>query len=175
MPGYSSGESTKCSSLVTAAVAGLIATAVTGASDRLLNHLVSEEQKNRDRKVRKGTAHEIAGPYFAQKVIGKELGERGKKRAGTIFSITYSFMWGLIYDGLRQKYPQVSRAAGIPFAIPFFFACDGVLAPLLGISPNLRRVPWQLSAKEMANHVVWTATAEMVHRAVDRSKYQKLS
>jgi putative membrane protein len=81
-------------------------------------------------------------------------------------------MWGLIYDGLRQKYPQVSRATGIPFAIPFFFACDGVLAPLLGISPNLRRVPWQLSAKEMANHVVWTATAEMVHRVVGRSKYQ---
>ena len=154
--------------LITAATAGLVASAVTGLADRLLEPLVSKEQKKRDRLVRKGTAHEMAGPYFAEKIAGHELGEKGKKRSRAVFSITYSLVWGAIYAGLRKKVPQLSRAAGLPFAIPFFFACDGLLAPLLGISPNLRRVPWQPSAKEMANHAAWTATAEMVHRAAAR-------
>lgn len=151
-----------------AAAAGLLATAVAGVADRLLDRLVSEEQKRRDRTIRKGTAHEMAGPYFAEKFTGRELGETGRKRARTGFSIAYSLVWGAIYASLRRRYPRLSRYAGVTFAIPFFFACDGLLAPLLGISPNLKKVPWQPSAKEMANHVAWTAAAEMVHRAVGR-------
>ena len=154
--------------LATAAAAGLVAMALTGLADRLLNRFVSKEQKIRDRLVRKGTAHEVAGPYFVQKITKKRLSRKGKKRARATFSITYGLVWGTIYAALRRKYPPVSRAAGLPFAIPFFFACDGVLAPLLGVSPTLRKVPWQPNAKEMANHVVWTAAAEMVHRAVGR-------
>lgn len=154
--------------LVTAAAAGLVATAFTGVADRLLDRLVSDEQKKRDRMVRKGTAHEMAGPYFAEKMTGRELDEKGKKRAKTTFSIAYSLVWGAAYGIIRKKYPQLSRYAGLPFAVPFFFACDGLLAPLFGVSPNLKKVPWQPSAKEMANHVAWTATAEMVHRAVAR-------
>jgi putative membrane protein len=154
--------------LVTAAAAGLVATAVTGVADRLLKRLVSDEQKRRDRLVRKGTAHELAGPYFAEKITKKELSEKGKKRARATFSIAYSLVWGMIYASLRKKYPKLSRIAGVPFAVPFFFVCDGLMAPMLGISPNLKKIPWQPSAKEMANHVTWTAAAEMVHRAAGR-------
>lgn len=156
--------------LITAVATGLVATAVTGLSDKLLGRLVSREQKQRDRQVREGTAHEMAGPFFAEKLTGKRLGEKGQKRARTIFSITYSLMWGMIYAGMRKKAPQLSRFAGLPFAIPFFLACDGLIAPLLGITPGLRRIPWQPSAKEMANHIVWTAAAEMAHRVADQKK-----
>ncbi|WP_243372730.1 DUF1440 domain-containing protein [Geotalea sp. SG265] len=153
---------------VAAVAAGLAGMAVTGVADRLLEKLVSDEQKKRDKMVRKGTAHEVAGPYFAEKILKKELGEKGKKRARRAFGLTYSLVWGTIYAALRRKYPGLSRAAGLPFAIPFFFACDGLMAPLLGVSPKLNKVPWQPNAKEMANHIAWTAGAEMVHRAVGR-------
>lgn len=153
---------------IAAAAAGLAGMALTGIADRLLDKLVSRKQKMRDRMVRKGTAHEVAGPYLAEKILNKRLSRKGKKRAGTTFSMTYSLVWGTIYATLRRKYPQLSRVAGLPFAIPFFFACDGLIAPLLGVSPPLNKVPWQPNLKEMANHVVWTAGAEMVHRAVAR-------
>ena len=39
---------------------------------------------------------------------------------------------------------------------------------LRGVTPDLKKVPWQPNAKEMANHIAWTATAEMVRRAVAR-------
>lgn len=154
--------------LATAVFAGLAGTAVSAVTDRLLDRLVSEKQKKQDRRVRKGTAHEMAGPVFMEKITGKAPDENEKKRARVAFSITYSLIWGVIYGGMRRKVPALAKAAGMPFAIPFFFACDGLMAPLLGISPNLRRVPWQPSLKEMANHIAWTSTAEMVHRAAGR-------
>lgn len=161
-----SGNSNK--KLITAVAAGLAASAVTGLSDKILGLLVSREQKQRDSRLREGTAHEMAGPYLAQKITGHPLDKKGRKRARTLFSFAYSLMWGVVYAGFRKKAPKLSKFAGVPFAIPFFLACDGLIAPLLGISPSLRRVPWQPSAKEMANHIVWTATAEMVHRMADR-------
>jgi len=154
--------------LLTGAIAGLIAGAATGQSDKILDRFVSKEQKKRDRRVREASAHEMAGPYFARKISGKKISPEGKKRARAIFNIAYGVGWGLIYAGLRKKYPQIARWGGLPFAVPFFFACDGLLAPLFGVSPNLRRIPWQPSAKEMGNHITWTSTAEMVHRAVAR-------
>lgn len=149
--------------------AGLIAGVVTARADRVLNRLVSEKQKKLDRKVRKAPAHQMAGPHLASKILGRRLTASEKKRAGLVFSIAYGLGWGMIHSGLRKKFPGLSRWVGLPFAIPFFFACDGVIAPSLGVSPGLNRIPWQPSAKEMGNHIAWTAAAELVHRIVDRA------
>lgn len=150
--------------LLVGVAAGLIAGAVTGKTDRFLDRFVSDKQKRRDRRVREASAHEMAGPYFAARILGKRLSKKEKKRARLVFSVAYGLGWGLIHSSLRKKFPQLRRWGGLPFAVPFFFACDGLIAPLLGISPNLRRIPWQPSAKEMGNHVAWTAAAELVHR-----------
>jgi hypothetical protein len=154
--------------LLVAAAAGLIAGAVTGKTDRFLDRLVSDRQKRRDRRVRKGSAHELAGPHFAAKLLGRPLSSRGERRARQVFGILYGLGWGLLHSRLRRKFPRLSRLFGLPFAIPFFFACDGGIAPLFGISPTLRRIPWQPSVKEMGNHITWTAVSELVHRLAAR-------
>lgn len=150
--------------------AGLIAGAVTGRVDKLLDRLVSKKQKRRDRMVREASPHQVAGPLFASKILGKRLNVREKKRATLAFGLAYGLGWGMIHTGLRKKFPALSRYGGLPFAIPFFFACDGIIAPTLGVSPGLRRVPWQPSMKEMGNHIAWTAAAEAVHRFAGRAR-----
>ncbi len=105
------------------------------------------------------------GPISLSGWQGGSSGEKGKKRAKAAFSLTYSLVWGTVYTLLRRRYPAVGKFAGVPFAIPFFFACDGLLAPLLKVSPRLTKVPWQPTAKEAANHMAWAAAAEMVQRA----------
>jgi len=102
--------------LLVGAAAGLIAGAVTGKTDRLLDRLVSDRQKRRDRRVRKGTPHELAGPYFAAKLLGKRLSRQGEKRARLVFSVVYGLGWGLLHSRLRQKFPKLSRLCGLPFA-----------------------------------------------------------
>lgn len=148
--------------------AGLLAGVVTGGVDRLLDRLVSKEQKKREKRVREASPHQVAGPYFASKLLGRRLDRTEKKRAQLAFSIAYGLGWGALHSGLRRKFPQLTRYGGLPFAIPFFFACDGVIAPTLRVTPALPRIPWQPSAKEMGNHVAWTAAAELVHRLVAR-------
>jgi hypothetical protein len=144
--------------------AGLIAGAVSGRTDKFFDRFVSQKQKRRDRRLREASAHQMAGPYFASKILGKRLNERQKRRSRLVFSVAYGLGWGLIHGSLRRKFPTLTRWAGLPFAVPFFFACDGFIAPLLGVSPKLRRIPWQPSVKEMGNHIAWTAVAEVIHR-----------
>ncbi|MBJ6801674.1 DUF1440 domain-containing protein [Geomonas propionica] len=150
--------------VLTAMAAGLIAGAVAAGSDKVLDRLVSTKQKRRDRRVREAPAHQMAGPYLASKLLGRRLSAVEKKRASAGFSILYGLGWGIIHGRLAAKFPRLTRWGGLPFAVPFFCACDGVIAPLLGVSPTLRHIPWQPSAKELGNHVAWTAAAELVHR-----------
>lgn len=154
--------------LLVGLAAGLVAVAVSGRSDKILDRLVSKKQKRRERRVREGSPHEIAGARIASKILGHRLSREGKKRASLAFSTVYGLGWGLIHSALRRKYPKLCRWGGLPFAVPFFFACDGMIAPLLGFTPNLRRVPWQPSVKELGNHIAWTATAEFIHRMAAR-------
>jgi hypothetical protein len=156
--------------LLVGVAAGLIAGAVSGRTDKLLDRFVSKKQKRREHRVRDASAHEKAGPYFASKILGRRLKEQEKKRARLVFNVAYGLGWGLIHSTLRKRFPKLCSFAGLPFAVPFFFACDGVIAPLLGISPKLRRIPWQPSAKEMGNHIAWTAAAEMIHRMAARAR-----
>ncbi|MEW6269571.1 MAG: DUF1440 domain-containing protein [Thermodesulfobacteriota bacterium] len=154
--------------LLVGAAAGLAASAATAVVDRLLDPLVSREQKVREKLVRAGSPHAIAGPRFARALLGRRLSAAEERRARAAFGVAYGLLWGAIYAAVRRAVPQASRAAGLPFGVPFYLACDGAIAPLLGLTPGIHRVPWQLDAKELANHVAWTATAEAVHRVDDR-------
>lgn len=154
--------------LLVAMAAGLLAGAAAGGSERLLDRLVSKRQKRRDRLVREGSAHQVAGPLFASKLVGRRLKKRERKRARLAFGIVYGLGWGMIHGGLRKRFPVLSRWGGLPFAVPFFFACDGLIAPSLKVSPGLRSIPWQPSAKELGNHIAWTATAEAIQRLAAR-------
>lgn len=155
--------------LLVGAASGVLASAVTGKADHLLDHLVSDEQKRRERQVRTGSGHEVAAASFARKLAGPRASARSLRRGQALFGALYGIGWGLVYAALRHRAPQVGRAAGLPFAVPFFLACDGGIAPRLGFSPSLRAIPWQLNVKELANHVAWTATAELATRAALRA------
>jgi putative membrane protein len=154
--------------LLTGAAAGLLAGIAVGWTDKLGERLISDEQKRRERRVREDSAHKMAGPHFARKILGHELSRKEERRSRAAFGVAYGLMWGLVYAGLREKAPTVRKYMGLPFAVPFFFSCDGGLAPLLGVSPGIRKIPWQVNAKEMGNHMAWTMTAETVHRIASR-------
>lgn len=154
--------------LVAGAAAGLVANAVVKVADPFLSRLISDEQKRRQKMVRDASPHDIAGITIAEKVSGEKLNRAQQRNAQRAFSLMYGLGWGLAYAALRKRLPWVTRAAGLPFGIAFFAACDGMIAPLLKLSPPLNRIPWQPSAKELTNHVAWTAAAEMAHRGVAR-------
>ncbi|WP_226377677.1 sterol desaturase family protein [Citrifermentans bremense] len=101
--------------ILTGMAAGLVAGAVAGASEKLLDRLVSKKQKRRDRKVREGSAHQVAGPRFASKLLGRRLDPQEKRRANLAFGVAYGVGWGLIHGGLRKRFPLLGRWGGLPF------------------------------------------------------------
>ena len=154
--------------VVVGVAAGLVAMAVTGAADRLLDRFVSREQKIRDRLLRPGRPHEIAGPRFGEKLLQRGLSPGDRRAADTAFNLAYGIGWGIVYTLSRRMVPQASRFGGLPFAVPFFVLCDAVIAPLLRLTPTAEKVPWQMNMKELGNHVAWTVGAEATHRVADR-------
>jgi len=154
---------------LTGAASGLVASAVVGGVDRLLDRYISPQQRLRERLVRPAPPHHRAGPVFAEKLLGHGLSARGERSARTAFNAVYGIGWGLIYTAVRRNFPALARFGGLPFGVLFFLACDGVIAPRLKLTPGLRKIPWQPNAKELANHVAWTAAAEATQRGAARA------
>jgi putative membrane protein len=152
--------------MLAGAAAGLAGSIAVALSNALLDKVVSPEQRARDRAIREGSGHEVVAKKLARRLGGDPPSALARAAAGAIFGTAFGVGWGILYAALRRRVPAVARAGGIAFAVPFFAVCDGVVAPLLGLSPSPRHVPWQLNAKELANHVVWTGTTEVVHRAI---------
>jgi hypothetical protein len=147
--------------------AGLAGSAAAAIVDRLLHPFVSTEQKLRDKLARSGSPHEAVVPTVARKMLGHRPSRTQARVARSAFGFGYGVVWGLIQAVTRRFVPAASCGTGLPFAVPFYFACGGVIAALLRLSPTITLVPWQLDAKELANHIAWTAAAEIVHRWAD--------
>ena len=154
--------------LATGLAAGLVAMAAAAGMDKLLAPLVSDEQKRRERAVREGSPHKVGGAKIGERLSGRHFSADERRKAQLAFTAGYGLLWGAIYALVRRRVPLATSFYGAPFAVAFFLACDGALAPLLRLSPGLGRIPWQFNAKELANHVAWTGAAEAVHRAAER-------
>jgi putative membrane protein len=154
--------------LATAVAAGLAGQAAAGLMDKALSPLISDAVKRRERRVREGSPHEVGGKRIAARVLGRRLSRDEQQEAQAAFSIAYGVLWGLVYALVRRRLPRSTALFGLPFAAAFFLACDGVLAPLFRMTPGLARIPWPFNAKEMMNHIAWTAAAEALHRGAER-------
>jgi uncharacterized membrane protein YagU involved in acid resistance len=163
-----SGRQTSARYFLIGIAAGLIGNVVAGRTNRVLSRYVSENQKRREKAVRDAPPHDVAGPRIAEKISRRELSDEAKRRAQTAFTLTYGVGFGLLYAAARKRLPWTSRMAGLPFGVAFFGFCDGLMAVLLGLTPPPHRIPWQPNVKELGNHLAWTASAEMVHRAAER-------
>lgn len=148
--------------------AGLVGMLAVAPVNSLLSRFVSEQQSRRERAVREASPHDLAARKIAERFGGDDPSEQTKQLSRAGFGIAYGLAWGVIYAMLRRSAPPVSRFGGLPFGAAFFVLCDGVLAPLFRMSPPVNRLPWQPNAKEMLNHVAWTAAAEFAHRVADR-------
>jgi putative membrane protein len=154
--------------LVTGILAGVLADVAVAGVDQTLARFVTAEQKRREKEVREASPHAIAGTKIGERITGRQFSRPERHKAQLLFNLGYGIVFGLVYALVRRRLPRATSLLGLPFGAAFFLGCDGFLAPLFKMTPGLQKIPWQFNAKEMANHIAWTATAEVVHRAGER-------
>lgn len=154
--------------LLLGAASGVAANIISAPANILFTKLVSPKQKRKEHSVREGSPHDVGGKKLGERILDPHLSKVEEKNAQRLFTLNYGIAWGMLYSYVRKEFPKSAGALGLPFSIGFFLACDGVLAPLLRLSPPLNRIPWQFNLKELANHIVWTAAAESTLRAAEK-------
>jgi hypothetical protein len=148
--------------LLAGAAGGIAGTLMSGVVDNVLGKAIGRKT------VAKGprSGHSVAADAFAKRVFGED--ERARKLGHLAFGALFGAGWGLVHGALRRKVPVFGRIAGVPFAVPFYLACDGGIAPLAKLAPPITKIPWSLNAKEIADHVAWATTSELMQRAARR-------
>lgn len=155
--------------------AGFVATVASGVANAGLSLLVGTEAKHREHRVRRGSPHEVGGTLIAERILKHRPSLAGRLAATLAFNAMYMTVLGVAYTVMRRVAPGTARTSALPLTgAAYFVACDGGVAPALGLTPGPQELPWQYNVKELVNHVVWNATAEALHRADERAYARKI-
>lgn len=99
-------------------------------------------------------------------VLERELTEREKDAAGTVFHYAMGLTSGAIYGALAEFAPAAKSGAGAPFGAAVWLVADEGLVPAAGLSKSAAEYPLSIHAYSFASHLVFGLTAETVRRAV---------
>jgi putative membrane protein len=103
---------------------------------------------------------------IARNVLGHELQESEKERAGAAVHYAFGTVTGGLYGALAEVSPQVTVAGGLPFGAAFWVIADEISVPMLGLSKGPTEYPVSTHVYALASHLVYGVTAEFSRRAV---------
>lgn len=74
---------------------------------------------------------------------------------------------GAAYAVLRRRFHALGRTAGLGFGTAFWALLDEGLGPTLGLTPGLRKLPWQTHARGLAGHLTFGTVTDGTLRLLD--------
>ncbi len=155
--------------LMKGVLSGLAATWVMGKVTTYLYQREDDAARAREDAAREGrTAYESAAEKAAH-IVGRELSDDERKRAGETIHWALGAGAGALYAALRGRVPAVDTAAGLAFGVAFFLTVDEAGNALLGFTPGPRAFPWQAHARGLAGHLAFGLTTELTLRLLDRA------
>lgn len=153
--------------MVVGGIAGAVATWAMGRTTALLYARESKAAREREDAARGGkTAYGVAAEKTAA-VVGRELTEEERARAGSAIHWGLGVSTGALYGALRPHLPDTA-ARGALFGTAFWLLMDEAATPALGLTPGPGAFPWQTHARGLAGHLVYGVVAETVLDAADR-------
>lgn len=142
------------------AVAGLVATKVTGVAQEPLYRLMPESVKRREERVRPAPSSQVAAQKMGE-ALGYDLKDRQREQAGAVVHYGLGAAWGPMYSLLRRHGGLRPLSAGIVTGAGLALIVDEGLAPALGFSAPNRAYPPLTHLRGLANHLVYGAAAAL--------------
>jgi uncharacterized membrane protein YagU involved in acid resistance len=148
-------------------VAGAVATWVMGKATAYLYEHESKTARQAEDEARGGkTAYGVAAEKGAS-VVGADLSEKARKKAGMAIHWGLGVGAGALYGALRGRLPGAELGNGLAFGTAFWLLVDEGANTALGLTPGPTAFPWQTHARGLAGHLVFGVAADATLRALD--------
>ena len=78
--------------------------------------------------------------------------------------ILFSIVFAVGYCVLAEKFPKITLWQGVAVGILVNIAVHVITLPILGLTPPLWTLPWYEHVSELAGHIVWFWSIEIIRR-----------
>lgn len=153
--------------VVIGAAAGVAATWLMDRVTTVLYEKESEETQERENEARGGQTAYVIAAEKAASLVGRELDEEEKKKAGTAIHWALGVGAGAFYGALRNRIPQLGIGSGLAYGTVFWLAMDEAALTALGLTPPPQEFPWQTHARGLAGHLVLGGVIEAAFDLTD--------
>ncbi len=123
-----------------------------------------ENQQGSDREGDDAT--EKLASAISENVAGRALTKSERRAAGTAIHYAFGATTGAMYGAMAELSPRVTVGAGMPFGAAVWLAADEGMVPAMGLSKPPTEYSLLVHACNLASHVAYGATTEVLRRAV---------
>jgi len=99
-------------------------------------------------------------------MMGRDLKQNEKSRAGAIVHYAFGAAMGGAYGGLAELTPAATLDFGAAFGSTLWLVADELTVPTLGLSASARDYPLSAHISGLGAHLVYGITTESVRRAL---------
>ena len=99
-------------------------------------------------------------------VFDRKLTESEKEKGGVFFHYMFGIVSGAAYGAAAEMLPGVTAGAGLPFGAVVWVTADEGVVPLLGLSKMPDEYSPSTHAFDLASHLVYGLTTELVRNSV---------
>jgi putative membrane protein len=130
------------------------------AAAKNLSHKQGEGQKpDEDATVKTARA-------LSRRLLHHDLTEDQKKWVGPVVHYAFGTLAGTIYGAFAGKASLARAGFGAAYGSAVWLAADEVAVPAFGLSKSSRERPASSHVQELAAHVVYGVTTDLVRRAI---------
>lgn len=151
------------------ALAGAAATWAMTRVTTFLYERQPERATEREREARGGETAYVTAARKAGELVGRELSEEGRQKAGTALHWSLGLDAGITYAFLRPHLPGPRALRALGFGVAYFALMDEVAVPALRLTPGPGAFPWQTHARGLAGHLAFGLAAEAALQALGES------
>ena len=140
-------------------IGGAAGTFAIGQAMAGLKKFQSREDKSLEKRLTPGQPTDV----LAERIVSEDK----KTAMSQAIHWGYGILWGGVYGVLRQEYPAVAKAFGLPFGVAFTAFGEGLMLPSMGLSAPAHKYPASTWVRDVTAHWVYTATTEGMCRLLE--------
>jgi hypothetical protein len=140
---------------VVAIAAGYAATKAMEQAGMKLMALEPEHDREREQQVRPGPPFVLAAEHLASRVLGMDLDDEQRQKAGMAFHYGAGLAWAPVYQLLRRRAGLGSVAAGLATGASQSLILDEVITPAIGASAPNRDYPASTHLRGLGAHLAF--------------------